>query len=201
FVASFVNYGLTFNMETLSGSIYLNAIFIGLLRYSINLTMAFLDFNFMWLGRKKIHLVAWLEVIFAVFAITVLYAFNKEHEYGGVVRWLAVSVMAASAQLYLSNGVTVGELFPTCIRTLACSFAQFQSRLGVVAAPQVFLLSEFWNPLPYLVMGILATADMLSFHLNLPETKGQPLMDDLPSSKKSKLEEAQELKKIQENIN
>ncbi|KAE9546739.1 hypothetical protein FO519_010049, partial [Halicephalobus sp. NKZ332] len=164
---------------------------------------AFLDFKFMWLGRKRIHLVAWIEAIFAVFTITGLYAFNIEHEYAGVVRWLTVSVIAAAAQLYISNGIVTGELFPTCIRTLAFSFAQFQSKLGVVAAPQVFLLSECWNPLPYLIMGILAIIDMLFFHFSVPETKGQPLMDDLPSSDKSvllenaKLEEIQKLKQLE----
>ncbi|KAE9545919.1 hypothetical protein FO519_010869, partial [Halicephalobus sp. NKZ332] len=60
-----------------------------------------------------------------------------------------------------------------------------------------------WNPLPYLVMGILAIVDMLFFHFSVPETKGQPLVEDILLSKKSriilekaKLEEAQELKEI-----
>ncbi|KAE9546918.1 hypothetical protein FO519_009869, partial [Halicephalobus sp. NKZ332] len=206
FIASIINYGLLFNMEKLSGSIYLNIVFTGLLRYVLNLIVAFLDFKFMWLGRKKIHMAAWLEVIFAVFTITAFHAFNKEHEYSNVIRWLIVSVVSAIAQVYISNGITTGELFPTCIRTLAYSYAQLQSRLGVVVAPQIFLLSEIWNALPYLVMGILAVTDMLFFHFSLPETKDQPLMEDMPLSKnsmvvseKTKVDEAQELKELKKS--
>ena len=191
-------------MEKLSGSIYINTIFIGLFRYSINIAVAFLDFKFHWLGRKIIHLTAWLEIIFALLIISVLYILDIEKEYASVIRWLALSVTAAAAQLYLSNGIATGELFPTCVRTLAYSFAQFQSRLGVVLSPQLFLLSDLWEPLPYIVMGGLAMTDMLFFHFNVPETKGQPLMEDMPATKKSlillekqKLEELEKLKETQ----
>ncbi|KAE9546090.1 hypothetical protein FO519_010698, partial [Halicephalobus sp. NKZ332] len=176
FITALVSYSLLFNMEKLSGSIYMNTVFIGLLRYSLNLIGALFDFKFMWLGRKKLHMTAWLEMIFAVFTITLIHVFHREREYSNVIRWMIVSIVAASSEVFLAIGITTGELFPTCVRTLAYSFAQLYLRAAVVLSPQLFLLSEFWNPLPYLVMGILAIVDMLFFHFSVPETKGQPLV-------------------------
>jgi predicted membrane-bound dolichyl-phosphate-mannose-protein mannosyltransferase len=57
-VVSLMNYSLLYNMEKLSGSIYLNGIFMGLFRYSMNLSIAFLDLKFKRLGRKFAHFIA-----------------------------------------------------------------------------------------------------------------------------------------------
>ena len=53
-----MNYSLLYNMDKLSGSLYLNGIFMGLFRYSMNLSIAFLDLRFKRLGRKFAHFIA-----------------------------------------------------------------------------------------------------------------------------------------------
>lgn len=39
---------------------------------------------------------------------------------------------------------------------------------------------DYWKPLPYLTMMILALIDLSNFQLFIPETKGKPLKDHLP---------------------
>lgn len=54
-ITSIISYGLVFNMEKLSGSIYLNTILVGALRYVINLICAVMDFKIRWVGRRLLH--------------------------------------------------------------------------------------------------------------------------------------------------
>lgn len=50
-----VNYANMFDLGSLSGSIYLNSILVGTLRYSTNLFCGFLDYKFLCFGRKRAH--------------------------------------------------------------------------------------------------------------------------------------------------
>ena len=179
-VTSLVNYGLVYNMEKVSGSIYMNAILIGIIRYALNLTMAFFDFKFKCFGRKLLHFGAWIEIAAACFAIFAFQATNSESQFHGIIRICSVSIVSVSAQLYITNGIVSGELFPTCIRNLSYSFCQFWTRVGVVLSPQLFLLSHVWDPLPYVAMGILGLLDMMLFQTMIPETKGRPLLENMP---------------------
>ncbi|XGW26800.1 hypothetical protein V3C99_007408 [Haemonchus contortus] len=45
FMSSMINYGLIFNIETLSGSFFVNSILMGFIRWSINIAFGVLDFN------------------------------------------------------------------------------------------------------------------------------------------------------------
>jgi OCT family organic cation transporter-like MFS transporter 4/5 len=180
FVTSVVNYGIVYNMEKVSGSIYINAILIGIIRYSLNLIMAFLDYKFTCIGRKLIHMGAWIEIVLACFATFLVHATQTEKQFDVLIRICSVSIVAVSAQLYITNGIVSGELFPTCIRNLSYSHCQFWTRVGVVFSPQLFLLNHFWAPLPYIAMGILGILDALVFQIVLPETKGRPLLENMP---------------------
>lgn len=57
-----------------------------------------------------------------------------------VVCVAVLSVIGVCSLLYTSNGIASNELFPTCIRNTSYSFGQVASRLGVVIAPQIFIL-------------------------------------------------------------
>uniref|UniRef100_A0A7E4W9T0 MFS domain-containing protein n=1 Tax=Panagrellus redivivus TaxID=6233 RepID=A0A7E4W9T0_PANRE len=182
-IASIVNYGLIFNMEKLSGSIYMNAIIIGCLRYLLNLTVAVIDYKCPKVGRKLIHLWAWMLIVTACFLIFAIQATGAEAQLKYIVRFAAVSVIATTAHVYTSNGILSGELFPTCVRNLSYSFSQFHSRLGVVIAPQLFLLLDGWPPAIFLALGILGFYDMIVFHFAIPETKGHPCIEAFPAKK------------------
>ncbi|KAI1712227.1 sugar transporter domain-containing protein [Ditylenchus destructor] len=179
-VTSILNYSLLFNMEKLSGSLYWNSIIMGLFRYSCNLAIAFLDIKFEWIGRKFAHAVAQAFSFVALEICAFIFIMGYHVEFANVVRAGVLSVIGVCSLLYTTNGICSNELFPTCIRNTSFSFGQVWSRIGVVISPQIFLLGDFWLPFPYLLMGILAAADLLLFHTNVTETKGKPLTDNMP---------------------
>ena len=60
-------------MDKISGSLFVNAIFMGLFRYSMNLSIAFLDINVKRLGRKFAHFIADTLAALAIAIYVVIY--------------------------------------------------------------------------------------------------------------------------------
>ncbi|GMR42232.1 hypothetical protein PMAYCL1PPCAC_12427, partial [Pristionchus mayeri] len=56
--------------------------------------------------------------------------------------------------LFLQHEISISELFPTAIRSLASSYSIVVGRLGNVMSPLVLGL-EFFPSLPYLLLSIL----------------------------------------------
>ncbi|VDM46825.1 unnamed protein product [Toxocara canis] len=179
FVASVINYGLLFNMEKLSGSIYLNSAFFGLFRWSMNISAGAADYFIKSAGRKTIHFISLafitvcVSIAFCVFALSL-------SDWMFLIRYCALGAAAMCSQLYLTKTVVMVELYPTAIRNIATSFMGLLSRIGNVIAPQLFYLADTWKPLPYMTMMLLALLDLTNFQLFIPETKGKPLKDHLP---------------------
>lgn len=184
FVTSIINYGLLFNMEKLSGSIYLNSAFFGLFRWSMNVSVGAIDYFVKCAGRKKIHFFAMAFIAAAIAIAFAIYAFKLTPDYQFLIRYCALAAAAMCSQLYLTKTVVMVELYPTAVRNIATSFMGLLSRVGNTLAPQIFYLSDYWKPLPYLTMMILALIDLSDFQLFIPETKGKPLKDHLPGPEK-----------------
>uniref|UniRef100_A0A915ERL9 Uncharacterized protein n=1 Tax=Ditylenchus dipsaci TaxID=166011 RepID=A0A915ERL9_9BILA len=151
-VTSIVIYSLLFNMENLSGSIYLNSVYMGLFRYSCNLTIAFLDIHFEKFGRKFAHFIAHFIASIALAFVAIVYATGYQIELSSFTRIGVLSVSGMTAEPF------------------GC---------GTVAAN--FLLSDLWTPLPYFTMLVLSILDMLFFQFNVTETKGRSLSEHMPS--------------------
>ncbi|KAK0412951.1 hypothetical protein QR680_006502 [Steinernema hermaphroditum] len=179
-VTSIVNYGLLFNMEKVSGSIFWNSALIGLLRYAINLFAGLLDYKVKWIGRKAMHLGTFLPIVLCTLFIVAIDVVGEQYEFAFYSRIAILGVCAVISQIYITNGVCSNELFPTSIRNLSYAFSQLSSRLGVVISPQLFYLADFWTPLPYFTMTVLAAMDIVLFECLIPETKGHPLIDHMP---------------------
>ncbi|KAH7730916.1 Protein Y51A2D.18 [Aphelenchoides avenae] len=184
FVTSILNYSLLFNMEKLSGSIYLNSVFLGLFRYSLNLITAFSDIKLPWLGRKHVHFIADAFAAVALVIFVIVYIAGMQVELANVLRACVVGVIGICSLLYTTNGVCSSELFPTPIRNTSFSFGQLLSRLGVVFSPLIFFLGDIWTPLPYIVMLGLTVTDLCMFHAFTVETRGKPLPEHMPSKDK-----------------
>ncbi|ETN81087.1 hypothetical protein NECAME_17941 [Necator americanus] len=179
FTSMMVNYANMFNLGNLSGSIYLNSILVGSLRYSTNLVCGLLDFKFVCFGRKMAHIACQLLVIGSlVLSATILYT-GYAATYGEVIRICVLIVCAMSSQIVIVNSVTCNELFPTSIRTLCYSFVQLFSRLGIVVAPHVYSWEEICHYLPYTSLIAVAVLDVILFEILLPETKNKPLEDHI----------------------
>ncbi|KAK6059618.1 hypothetical protein COOONC_02752 [Cooperia oncophora] len=190
FASMVVNYANMFNLGSLSGSIYLNSILVGSLRYSSNLSCGFLDKKFLWFGRKRAHTACQLLVLISLLISTAIFYSGHGTDYGGVVRFCVLIVCAMASQIVIVDSVTCNELFPTSVRTLCYSFVQLCSRLGIVVAPHVFSWDEIWHFLPYIFMIVVTLMDVVLFEVVIAETKNKPLEDHIiKKPKKSRQEE------------
>lgn len=72
-----ISYGLMFNLEKISGSLYINAAMLGLFRYALNMLIAVADHFFKCIGRKVIHTFALLGIIIGMTFILFVNYFGR----------------------------------------------------------------------------------------------------------------------------
>ncbi|CAJ0939968.1 unnamed protein product, partial [Mesorhabditis belari] len=145
------NYGIMFNLETLSGSLYNNMITVASLRMILNLSSAAADFKLKWLGRLTAHYIFGGYATCAVLGIIVIQYFGLELTYSLLVRWLVISASSMASQIFLTNQVTCSEIYPTPIRNIAYAMTQLSGSTGSILGAQLFKLSELSIQLPYLL--------------------------------------------------
>ncbi|CAI5450626.1 unnamed protein product [Caenorhabditis angaria] len=177
---SVINYGVLFNMEKLSGSIYWNSVYTGIIRYFCNITFGYADLKFARIGRKFIHTSGLVVILVSLSFVVISYALHINHETKELIRYSILIASSMTSQIYIANGIVGNELFPTPIRTIGYSFLQLWNRIGVVVSPFVFYLADYWLGLPFLVMILLSFIDTFSFECLLPETKGKHLVEHMP---------------------
>ncbi|TKR86895.1 hypothetical protein L596_011395 [Steinernema carpocapsae] len=173
--ASLLSYALLFNMDKLSGSIYMNSFFFGSLRWFLNAIVGFVDFFIPKAGRRVIHHITMGYLFLSLSLIFVLEAFGIHAPL--LVRITTLSACAICSQLFLVAGVATAEIFPTAIRTVAVSFTQIVNKIGTVIAPHLFTTALFWKPLPYAIMISLILIEVVAYCFLIPESKGT--MNDL----------------------
>uniref|UniRef100_A0AC35UDA2 MFS domain-containing protein n=1 Tax=Rhabditophanes sp. KR3021 TaxID=114890 RepID=A0AC35UDA2_9BILA len=150
-------------------------------RYVLNLIIATADINFKWLGRRVI-LITFLSCITLSFLIIALFhiiGIIKNVEM--LVRVLQIGIVCFTAQLYASGAVLSSELYPTAIRNMGYSVVQVSSRIGGILSAYLFYLSSIGDSIPYLLLASLTFITTISFFFTIPETKGKPLNEKMPS--------------------
>lgn len=119
-----LNYSLLFNMEKLSGSIYLNSVFMGLFRFGVNIAAIFADKKWQCLGRKTMHLFAEVVSIIGLSCLLFIFYFNYQFEFRTPMAAIIIGVMGMTTLLYVTTLMLMSELFPTGIRNISFSFGQ-----------------------------------------------------------------------------
>ncbi|KAK6025473.1 hypothetical protein OSTOST_08625 [Ostertagia ostertagi] len=185
--ASLVNYGLLFNMEKLSGSLYWNNTMFGVrfilcrvIRWAINILVGAGDYFCRCVGRKLVHFVAITSIIGALAIICALYLGDHQLDQAWVIRYCTIAITSMTSQLYIAKFMITTELFPTAIRNIASSALAVSSRFGTIIAPQLFYLADISPVLPYFVLLTVSIIDCICFQVILPETKGRNLENHLP---------------------
>ncbi|MFH4974015.1 hypothetical protein AB6A40_000724 [Gnathostoma spinigerum] len=196
-ITSIISYGLIFNMEKLSGSIFLNTILVGSLRYAINIVAAIVDIRCQKVGRRILHGIAMGFISASLGCVFVIFILGYQLTLQGFVRVTALAAAAMCSEIYILDAVSPSELFPTPIRNIGIGFIQTWNRIGNILSPQIFVLSEYWPPLSYLVMFLISLAEVIGFECIVPETKGKQLPDSMPGDKRMSIDaEANERTKI-----
>ncbi|KAE9546134.1 hypothetical protein FO519_010654, partial [Halicephalobus sp. NKZ332] len=165
-------------MEKLSGSVYLNNVILGMIRYFFNVSCGIIDYKCSSIGRKTIHQWAASFIIVMLLFVFITKAFGLD--YPLLVNIAVLSTAAMCSQLFVVAIVATGELSPTPVRNIAASFQQIFTRAGVVVSPHFFYFTSFWIPAPYLFMIIFMIITLVSFYFLIPESKGHPMHDHMP---------------------
>lgn len=179
-VASLVNYGLLFNIEKLSGSLYWNNTLFGIIRWGVSILVGIADYFCRCFGRKAINFIATSSIIAALAIICAVYLQDQQIEHAWVIRYCTIGVTSMTSQLYTAKFMITNELFPTAVRNIAVSALSVSSRLGTIIAPQLFYLTDILPVLPYFVLLLVSVLDCVCFQVFLPETKGTNLENHMP---------------------
>ncbi|GMT05786.1 hypothetical protein PENTCL1PPCAC_27960, partial [Pristionchus entomophagus] len=176
---SLINYGILFNMDTISGSLYLNNIFFGIIRWGLNIFVGISDYKIKAAGRKILNTASETVNLACLVFIFLLYFYGLEFEYANALRIVTITVTAACGQVYIAKYITATELYPTSVRNLGCSAQAMFSRIGTILSTQLFLLDRYHDSYPYLALCVFLFADIILFQTFIPETKGRKLENHL----------------------
>ncbi|CAB3401250.1 unnamed protein product [Caenorhabditis bovis] len=194
FSVSYVTYGLLFNYDVLTGSIYINSAISGLLRYIVGALVALLDhFGRKTIGRKVMHFATVGLIMMCMLGIFFIEYHGMQQEYKFYIRALTLLAFGITGCLFLQILLITAELFPTGIRNIASAHVNVCGRLGNVFGPMIFSYKFGFEGAPYLVLGLLCLVDILVFHLFIPETKNQALPSEMPPKKRQQDEQGTEL--------
>ncbi|CAC35900.1 Major facilitator superfamily (MFS) profile domain-containing protein [Caenorhabditis elegans] len=187
FSVSYVTYGLLFNYDVLTGSIYMNAAVSGFLRYVVGAVVAVLDhFGGEHVGRKRMHFITVSFIMCCMFGIFFIYFNDLVLEYKSWIRALTLLAFGTTGCLFLQLLLITAEMFPTGIRNIASAHINVCGRLGNVFGPMVFSYKLGFAGSGYLILGVICLLDVIVFHIFIPETKNQPLPQGMPSRKKQR---------------
>uniref|UniRef100_A0A915Q0L2 Major facilitator superfamily (MFS) profile domain-containing protein n=1 Tax=Setaria digitata TaxID=48799 RepID=A0A915Q0L2_9BILA len=150
--------------------------------YAVNIASALTDYTQNWFGRRMAHTIALAltTIGFVINFIITCSGFSTKLEI--ISRIATLTAFAMMSQVYIVTGMSGNELFPTVLRSMCFSFLQVVGRIGVVLAPQLFFLANYWTPAPIVALILFALSDLLLYLIFIPETKGRPLPDRLPTA-------------------
>jgi len=167
FVNSAVYYGLSLNVGSLGGSIYLNNILSALVEM---VSYAFAQVSVEEVGRKRT-----LMFLLSVAGFGCLVSGFSTGGGQTAVALLGRFGIAASFNMIF---LYTTEIFPTVVRSAALGTCSLVARLGGIAAPQIIIL-QTWSPsLPFIVFGGASAAACFATTY-LAETKGVVMQDTL----------------------
>lgn len=166
-VTSMVYYGLSLNVGSLSGSIYMNTFISGIVEFPSH---AFAQVCVDILGRQKT-----LFLLMGTAAVGVLSSAMFRGSTQVLVSMIGRFGIAGSFNMiYLYTT----ELFPTIVRSSCLGTCSLAARVGGIIAPGIILAQAISAAVPPVVLGLVAgSACMVT--LSLPETQGVIIEESL----------------------
>jgi OCT family organic cation transporter-like MFS transporter 4/5 len=166
-VTSMVYYGLSLNVGSLSGSIYMNTFISGIVEFPSH---AFAQVCVDILGRQKT-----LFLLMGTAAVGVLSSAMFRGSTQVLVSMIGRFGIAGSFNMiYLYTT----ELFPTIVRSSCLGTCSLAARVGGIIAPGIILAQAISAAVPPVVLGLVA-ASACMVTLSLPETQGVIIEESL----------------------
>ena len=166
-VTSMVYYGLSLNVGSLSGSIYMNTFISGIIEFpSHGFAQVCVDI----LGRQKT-----LFLLMGTAAVGVLSSAMFRGSTQVLVSMIGRFGIAGSFNMiYLYTT----ELFPTIVRSSCLGTCSLAARVGGIIAPGIILAQAISAAVPPVVLGLVASSACM-VTLSLPETQGVIIEESL----------------------
>jgi len=181
FCLSSVSFGLTFNIDKLSGSIFLNFFYLACLKWIGGLVSIAADTMSRKYGRRVgVILPASLIAVASTAAVVLHVVSPTLPSLSAITRIILLCSAALCSPIWNAMPLANNELFPTPIRNMAVAFCSVFNRLGGVVMPQILYMDLFWKPAPFVAYVVLSVVMATLFAVFIPETKGQPLPQHMP---------------------
>ncbi|CAD5125232.1 DgyrCDS13470 [Dimorphilus gyrociliatus] len=173
FTCSLMYYGLSLNIGTIAGSIYLNTFLLGIVEVPALTLGIYLMGR---VGRKPTVASACLFAGLSGFILIPLILTDAPSASRTAMSILGkASISMAFAAIY----VYTVELMPTGVRNVGIGFTSMNARIAGMAAPYVGgQLSDIWKPFPTTIFGVFATGTGI-LTLLLPETLNKTLPETI----------------------
>ncbi|XP_070537806.1 organic cation transporter protein-like [Ptychodera flava] len=189
--ACLVFYGVTLNTDLLPGNQYINFCISGIVDVPATLIAMMLTER---MGRPRSLCLYFLVAGVGCMASSLVPRVSQVLVIISIVLAM-IGKMGAAAAFY-SSWIYATELYPTILRGTGIGAAVSVARLGGIASPFVFLISNYWRPGPFIVYGIVAILAGI-FILWLPETHHRHLpttVDDVEQKSKLKFKKKRKRK-------
>lgn len=172
-----LNFGYTFHVDSLAGSVYLNVMVMGLANVLSPTAILIVDrMTAAGLKRKLTHTVCVSALLIFTFGIILTKTVIRSEV---AVRVLSFSACSVSLPLWTVTNLITNEHFPTKLRNQANGFAHIFAYGGGIAAPFVLYTAKIWEVLPYAIFAIFATLNLWVVRKFLLETRGKRLPEDV----------------------
>ena len=164
-------YSLLFNNANLNGDLFLNFVYTALFEFpGLLIIMGILKF----IRRKVAFFVT--QVILGVSCLVM--TFIPKDQTTEILISFMIGKSASTGAFILAYLVT-SEIYPTNLRSQGLGTCSMVARCFGLLAPFLSSFSEYWKPLPMVLLGILSLiAGALSL-IFLPETKGVNLPEQI----------------------
>jgi OCT family organic cation transporter-like MFS transporter 4/5 len=179
FTCASISYGIIYDSSTLVGNRYINFFLFAALRYLASMLTIIVDSCFKRCGRKVIFCTSLGIICISCTAIGVLTYFGQSKTV--TVSALAIFSGVMTSPIWNSLSMSASEIFPTPIRNVGTGFAAVFNRLGLVISPQILYMAYFWPPSKYIIFASLAAVAVVLNFIIIPETKGKPLPEKMPT--------------------
>lgn len=174
-VTGLLNFGFTFNVDSLTGDVFVNVFLLGLTNALAPATVLIFDRLTGGLKRKLVHTISLSFLIFFTIGIILLKILIENEIVLKIASFCACSVCLP---LWTVTMLFCNEHFPTKLRNQANGFTHVFTNFGGIASPFVLYAKKFWEPLPYVIFASFAIFNLIIVRKFFVETRGKRLPED-----------------------
>ncbi|KAK3105862.1 hypothetical protein FSP39_007255 [Pinctada imbricata] len=151
---AYVYYAISFNVQKLSGNIYLNMSLLSIVEMPANAVTICLNNKF---GRRKTGILFFVVCALGALGVALIEVTSIDPDLKGqLLNGFALTSKLGIAAAWISLSVLSTEVYPTVVRNIGYGFQNTAARVGAMVAPQMVYLVSHTCIMPFnLLFGVL----------------------------------------------